>query len=144
MLFAKTKPPGLESTFYSGHKKLHCVIHQGVVIPNEIIACFHGPWPGRNSDTGIWAKTGIRNELIRLNQVARNDGPTQYKLFGDSIYAFEDHLSRMLRENDVLESEEFRLTRNRFWAHVRVENEHDVGLPKARFPHIANKAKLQA
>ena len=26
----KPKQPGLESTFYSGHKKMHCVIHQGL------------------------------------------------------------------------------------------------------------------
>ena len=57
-------------------------------------------------------------ELIWLNQVAGQDGPNQFKLFGDSIYAFEDHLSRMSRENAVQEREGFRKRRNKFWAHV--------------------------
>ena len=118
--FAICKPTeqAFESTFYSGHKKMNCVVHQGVILPNGIIASFYGPWPGRNNATGVWAKIGIRMELIWLNQVAGQDGPNQFKLFEDSIYAFEDHLSRMSRENAVQIREGFRRRRNKFWAHV--------------------------
>ena len=50
---------------YNGHKRLHTIKFQTVVIPNGLIANLSGPYEGKRHDSLMRNQSGLLNDLRR-------------------------------------------------------------------------------
>ena len=73
---------------YNGHKRIHSIKFQSVVIPNGLIANLHGPFEGKRHDSTMLQQSGILNKLRRVS--FHNGYPLC--LYGDPAYPLGVHL----------------------------------------------------
>ncbi|XP_065055206.1 uncharacterized protein LOC135683782 [Rhopilema esculentum] len=57
------RPNQDQRAVYNGHKRVHAIKFQSVVVPNGLIANLFGPVEGRRHDSGILAMSGLLNQL---------------------------------------------------------------------------------
>ncbi|PFX23630.1 hypothetical protein AWC38_SpisGene11812 [Stylophora pistillata] len=82
------RPHENQRVMYNGHKRIHSIKFQSVVIPNGLIANLHGPFEGNRHDSTILQQSGILNELRRV--AFYNGDPLC--LYGDPAYPLGLHL----------------------------------------------------
>ena len=82
------RPKYLQRVLYNGHKRVHAIKFQNVVIPNGLIANLAGPYEGRRHDCTILQESGL---LQNLRRVAHHDGQPLC-LYGDPAYPLNVHL----------------------------------------------------
>ena len=82
------RPSSNQRMFFSGHKRVHCIKFQSVMMPDGIISHLSGPWNGTRHDAGIFYESGLESELSRHLQ---NNG-TQYYIYGDPAYPINEFL----------------------------------------------------
>ena len=85
MKIKMTRPGGhgsMQRSFYSGHKRMHCLIYQTVTTPDGLIFSFYGPEVGRRHDLTLLRESGLEERL----QGCLNIGGRQYYLYGDAAY----------------------------------------------------------
>ena len=82
------RPQENQRVMYNGHKRIHSIKFQSVVIPNGLIANLHGPFEGKRHDSTMLQQTDILNELRR---VAFHNGHPLC-LYGDPAYPLGVHL----------------------------------------------------
>ena len=58
------RPKEHQRQVYSGHKKVHCLKFQSVMLPNGIIGSFMGPYIGRRHDAGIFHESKLLDQLL--------------------------------------------------------------------------------
>ena len=77
------RPKYLQKPFYNGHKRVHGLKFQSVVIPNGIILNMFGPMTGNRHDAALLRESGLLPQLDLLG-----NGPNQhpYCLYGDQAY----------------------------------------------------------
>jgi hypothetical protein len=80
----------IQEEVYSGHKRVHCLKWQGVVMPNGIISDLNGPFSGRRHDSYLMTESQLNGRLAN----AQAGNASQYKAFGDKAYAILSHVSR--------------------------------------------------
>ena len=80
----------LQRQLYSGHKRTHGLKWQGLMLPNGIIADLYGPYPGRRHDSFLLGDSMLNDRL----QLWQQNEPVQYKVYGDSAYPVQSHISR--------------------------------------------------
>lgn len=101
---------------YNGHKRVHGLKFQSVVIPNGLIANLSGPYEGRRHDSTILRESGL---LLDLQRVAwHNNIPLC--IYGDPAYPLSVHLQAPFRDaylNDQMK------TYNEAMSRVRVSVE---------------------
>ena len=78
---------------YNGHKRMHSLKFQSVVIPNGLIANLDGPFEGKRHDSTMLQETGILNDLMRV--AFYNGDPLC--LYGDPAYPLGLHLQAPFR-----------------------------------------------
>ena len=69
------RPSSNQRMFFSGHKRVHCIKFQSVMMPDGIISHLSGPWNGTRHDAEIFYESGIEGEFSRY---LRSNG-THYK-----------------------------------------------------------------
>jgi hypothetical protein len=74
---------------YSGHKRVHALKFQGVVVPDGMIMDLWGPVPGSRNDGYLLAQSQINRRLAQ----AQVGAPIQYKLYGDAAYRTDTHIT---------------------------------------------------
>ena len=82
------RPKYLQRVLYNGHKRVHAIKFQSVVIPNGLTANLAGPYEGRRHDSTILQESGL---LQNLRRVAHHDGQPLC-LYGDPAYPLNVHL----------------------------------------------------
>ena len=60
------RPQENQRVMYNGHKRIHSIKFQSVVLDNRLTANLHGPFGGKRHDSTILQQSGILNELQRL------------------------------------------------------------------------------
>ena len=78
----------LQRVMYNGHKRVHAMKFQSVVLPNGIIANLAGPYEGRRHDSTMLQQSGL---LTSLRRVAHFNGQPLC-LYGDPAYPSGVHL----------------------------------------------------
>ena len=85
------RPQEMQRVVYSGHKRVHTIKFQSVVISDGIIANLHGPVEGCCNGSGMLAYSGL---LQQLEQHSYNLYEEPMCLYGDSAYLLRVHLQR--------------------------------------------------
>ena len=83
-----SRPKYLQTVMYNGHKRVHGMKFQSVVLPNDIIVNLAGPYEGRRHDSTMLQQSGL---LTRLRRVAHFNGQPLC-LYGDPAYPLGAHL----------------------------------------------------
>lgn len=80
------RPTSFQQETYSGHKRVHCLKYQSIVIANGLIANLHGPEPGRRHDSYMLKQSNI------LQTLENSVGADSLYLYGDKGYPLKRHL----------------------------------------------------
>ena len=81
--------PTVNQRMYNGHKKIHALKFQSVVIPNGIIGNMYGPIEGKRHDCALLR---LSNLLTKLEQYAISTNGISLCLYGDPAYPIRMHL----------------------------------------------------
>ena len=60
------RPQEHQRVLYKGHKRMHSLKFQSVVVPNGLIANLHGPFEGKCHDSTMLQQTGVLDDLRRV------------------------------------------------------------------------------
>ena len=114
------QPKYNQRVMYNGHKRVHAIKFQSVVIPNGLIGNLAGPFEGKRHGSTMLHESGL---LTSLEQVAFfNNYPLC--LYGDPAYPLGVHLQTPFRNVEITsEMQEF----NREMSRVRVSVEWMFG-----------------
>ena len=86
------RPTVNQRMLYNGHKKIHALKFQSVVIPNGIIANMYGPMEGKRHDCALLR---LSNLLTKLEQYAISTNGISLCLYGDPAYPIRMHFRSM-------------------------------------------------
>ena len=93
------RPGHNQRVMYNGHKRVHSVKFQSVVIPNGLIANLSGPFEGKRHDSTMLYESGLLNDL---RCVAVYNGEPLC-ICGDPAYPFGIHLQDPYRNPNMPE-----------------------------------------
>ena len=79
---------GQESVF-NGHKWIHSLKYQALMVPNGLIAHFFGPIEGRRYNSAMYYMSGLDGQI---SNIMSNDNGRLLAVYGDSAYAFRHYL----------------------------------------------------
>ena len=82
----------------NGHKRVHALKFQSVVVPNGLIANLYGPVEGARHDAGMLKDSGL---LQTLEREAYNPRGDVLCLYGDPAYPLRPHLMAPYRIGEV-------------------------------------------
>ena len=74
---------------YNGHKRVHALKFQAVVITSGLVASLYGPIEGRRHDAGMLKESGLLNILQRRAVTATGD---ILCIYVDPAYPLRPHL----------------------------------------------------
>ncbi|KAK6179757.1 hypothetical protein SNE40_012044 [Patella caerulea] len=86
------RPTQHQKICYNGHKRVHAVKFQSVVVPNGLIANLYGPMEGKRHDCALLRESNVLETMAEAN-LFKNDG-TQMALYGDQAYVMRPTLYR--------------------------------------------------
>ena len=89
------RPNENQRIVYNGHKRVHALKFQSVVVPNGLIANLYGPVEGRRHDAGLLNDSGLLNTL---QQVAFSPAGDVLCLYGDPAYPLRPQILGPFRE----------------------------------------------
>ena len=92
-----SRPEEDQRLVYNGHKRVHSLKFQSLVLPNGLIANLFGPVEGRRHDAGMLNESGLLNALQ-----AHAHTPTGHPLciYGDPAYPLRPQLMCPYRQGD--------------------------------------------
>jgi len=83
-----SRPSIRQGLYYSGHKRIHCLKFQSIMLPNGLIGIMDGPYFGSRHDAGILRDSGL-DDVLGVQLLV---GQTQYYLYGDLGYPIREYL----------------------------------------------------
>ena len=92
------RPGEKQRVVYNGHKRVHALKFQSVVVPNGLIANLYGPVEGARHDAGMLKDSGLLQTLEREAYSPRGD---VLCLYGDPAYPLRPHLMAPYRIGEV-------------------------------------------
>lgn len=66
VLFAQLLDPNTTRVMYNGHKRIHSIKLQSVVLPNGIIANLAGPYEGKRHDSTMLHESELLGSLHQI------------------------------------------------------------------------------
>ncbi|XP_073251791.1 uncharacterized protein [Porites lutea] len=94
------RPGEQQRVLYDGHKRVHALKFQSVVLPSGMIAYMYGPVEGRKHDAGMLADSGLLADLQR-NAFSLTGQPLC--LYGDPAYPLRVHLQCPFRKTPQMQ-----------------------------------------
>ena len=88
------RPQADQRILYNGHKRVHSIKFQSVVIPNGMIANLWGPMEGRRHDCALLASSGLLNDLA---QHSFSPIGNPLCIYGDPAYPARVHIQSPFR-----------------------------------------------
>ena len=130
------RPKYNQRIMYNGHKRVHAIKFQSVVLPNGLIGNLAGPFEGKRHDGTMLNESGL---LTNLEQVAfYNYHPLC--LYGDPAYPLRVHLQAPFRNVELTpEMREF----NKEMSRVRVSVEWMFGNITKYFKFVDFKRQMK-
>ncbi|XP_028415379.1 uncharacterized protein LOC114538401 [Dendronephthya gigantea] len=92
------RPGKHQRDVYNGHKRVHSIKFQSIVIPNGLIANLSGPWEGRKHDAGMLAESGLMRDLERI---AYSPTGETLCIYGDPAYPLRVYLQAPFRDANL-------------------------------------------
>lgn len=89
-----SRPMHGQRLLYNGHKRVHGLKFQSVVIPNGLIANMCGPYEGRKHDSSMLHESNL---LTDLRRVAWTNAGDPLCIYGDPAYPLNVHLQTPYR-----------------------------------------------
>lgn len=99
---AIARPSRNQRQAYSGHKRVHALKFQSVMLPNGIVANMYGPLEGRRHDSGMLRESGL---LEQIEQFMNGPNEQLYSLYGDPAYPLSPYLLRPFRGAQLTDDE---------------------------------------
>ena len=100
------RPTRHQRVCYNGHKRIHALKFQSVVIPCGLIAHLYGPVEGRRHDCALLRMSRLMEEFERRDLNDRDGTP--YTLYGDTAYPVRRYLLSPFRGANLrAEEQEF-------------------------------------
>ena len=93
-----SRPGEHQRIVYNGHKRVHALKFQSVVIPNGLVANLYGPVEGRRHDAGMLHDSGLLNLLEARAHTPEGE---PLCLYGDPAYPLRPQLMAPYRPHDV-------------------------------------------
>ena len=93
-----SRPGDNQRVVYNGHKRVHALQFQAVVIPSGLVANLYGPVEGRRHDAGMLQESGLLNILQRRAVTPTGD---ILCIYGDPAYPLRPHLMGPYRDNPL-------------------------------------------
>lgn len=111
------RPGQNQRVLYNGHKRIHTIKFQSVVIPNGLISHLFGPVEGKRHDSAMLAQSGLLRELQQ-----HSHGPNGQVLciYGDPAYPLRIQLQAPFRPPGLTADQE---AFNKSMSEVRVSVE---------------------
>ena len=130
------RPKYNQRVMYNGHKRVHAIKFQSVVLPNGLIGNLAGPFEGKRYDSTMLHESGL---LTSLEQVTFfNNHPLC--LHGDPAYPLGVRLQAPFRNVEITpEMQEF----NREMSRVRVSVEWMFGNVTNNFTFVDFKKQMK-
>ena len=91
-----SRPGQNQRILFNGHKRIHALKFQSVVIPNGLIFNLHGPVEGRRHDSGMLAESRLLGQL-QLHAYTPNGEPPC--IYGDPAYPLRVYLQAPYQGN---------------------------------------------
>ena len=129
------RPQINQRVVYNGHKRVHALKFQCVVLPNGMIANLSGPYEGRKHDSTMLNESGL---LLQLQQKAWYNGEPLC-IYGDPAYPLKVHLQAPYRTANLTANQQ---AFNKAMSEQRVSVEWLFGLLSNYFKFIDFK-KMQ-
>lgn len=99
------RPTKYQRVCYNGHKRVHSLKFQSVMLPNGIIANMYGPIEGRRHDCYLLRKSNL---IAKMEQNIGVDGDgNQFALYGDPAYPVRPQLLSPYKGQLTAEQNEF-------------------------------------
>ncbi|KAE8976455.1 hypothetical protein PF005_g25832 [Phytophthora fragariae] len=124
----------LQRQVYSGHKRVHCLLFQGLSTPDGLCIHFFGPYEGRRHDTTLFSGSGI---LRYFDKHSIFEGKT---IFGDPAYSVSKYV--VTRFKSVVQTTYERIF-NKEMSAVRTAVEWNFGIMKRVWAFIDFKKNLK-
>ena len=86
---------------FSGHKRVHCLKFQSLMLPNGLIGHMFGPMEGRRHDAILLRESNI---LGQLQQLYTHDG-RPFTVYGDPAYPTREHLISPIKRHVLTDQE---------------------------------------
>ena len=97
------RPTRYQRVCYNGHKRVHALKFQSVVLPNGLIGHLFGPIEGRRHDCALLRLSGLMDQLEQ-RQLRTADG-IFFALYGDPAYPIRDYLLSPFKGAHLTEEE---------------------------------------
>ena len=125
------RPGHHQRDYYNGHKRIHALKYQGVTTPDGIICSLHGPYEGRRHDAGLFARSGLLDQLREHLPLPGNGQP--YALYGDAAYPLSLHMQKGYSGANLTAAQQLLNTR---MSSVRQAAEWSFGNVMQYFPYL--------
>lgn len=113
--------PGMwQKEVYSGHKRVHALKYQSIMVPNGLVANMFGPFEGRRHDAAMLAESDIMPHLQNL----RDNHGEKLCIYGDPAYPLSPELLSPFRGAQITAAEK---TFNKEMSKVRESVEWGFG-----------------
>ena len=116
------RPTHNQRVCYNGHKRIHSLKFQSVVVPDGLIASMFGPIEGRRHDCALLRESGLMEELDNAGLVDARGLP--FALYGDPAYPIRNYLLCPFKGANLTEEQQ---TFNRMMSCVRESVEWEFG-----------------
>lgn len=130
------RPSYNQQASFNGHKRVHAIKFQGIMLSNGIIGCMHGPYEGRRHDSYLLAESGVQDQLSALPLMP--DG-TPYCLYGDPAYPLTPSILVPYRGQITPEQQQF----NQQMSKIREAVEYGFGKVVTYFSFVDFKKNLK-
>ena len=131
------RPGQMQRVLYNGHKKVHGLKFQSVVMPNGLIANLYGPVEGKRHDSAMLTQSQL---LPKLQQYAVDTNGRALCIYGDPAYPLRVQLQAPFRSVRLTQQEK---DYNQSMSQVRVAVEWIFGDISSWFAFMDFKKNLK-
>ena len=131
------RPTHLQRVTYNGHKRVHALKFQSVVVPDGMILDMFGPVEGRRHDCALLRESGL---LDRLEELPLDRNGHRFCIYGDPAYPIREQLIPPYRGANLTAAQE---AFNRGMSSVRECVEWQFGKILSQFAFLDFKKNLK-
>ena len=131
------RPGSNQRLFFNGHKRVHALKFQNILMPDGLIAYMDGPYSGNRHDAGLLRDSGLG---VILETHLRGVDGRQLCIYGDLAYPNRPYLAHPFKGSRLTDEQELF---NSTMAGLRIAVEGSFGKILALFPFVDFKKNIK-
>jgi len=140
-----SRPTLWQCQAYNGHKRVHALKFQAIMLPNGMFGHLFGPQEGRRNDSFLLNESGLLDQCAEFAVREGTDENTPdeehyFQLFGDPAYGLSPHIQSPHSGVGVRTEEQ--LWWNELMSAVRIEVKHGFAVVANTWPFLNAAWKL--